>query len=84
MGEVGDMTGPWYPFEPSGLMRCCLRTLAMAYDPAEPAVDEVQAVEGAKLPCRACSTTMIFLGGMWRWDKSRAQPPSPPEAELAD
>jgi len=79
------VTEPVYRYRVGGLMRCCTLTLAMAYDPGEPAVDEVQAVEGAVLPCRYCSSSMIFREGAWEWNKSRAtQPPSPPEAELAE
>lgn len=69
-----------YRYRSGGLMRCCLQTLVLVYedDPVH------QPFEGDKLPCRYCSSSMIFKDGAWEWDKSRAvQPPVPAEAELA-
>lgn len=64
-------------------MRCCTLTLALAY------AAEVKPLvgKGGKLPCRYCSTTMIFRDGAWEWDKSAKNKygdvPIPPEAEPA-
>jgi len=71
-----------YRFRQGGLMRCCTLTLANFH--ALPLVTAV--AEGAKLPCRYCSTTMVYREGAWEWDKSRAPihgVAQPPEAELA-
>lgn len=70
-----------YRYRSGGLMRCCLQTLVMTYADN---TAEYQAGEGDKLPCRFCSSSMVFKDGAWEWDKSRAaQPPVPIEAELA-
>ncbi len=47
-----------------GLMRCCLGTLN-GYYPDGPAA---KATEGEVLPCRHCSSSMIFSEGYWRWN----------------
>lgn len=73
-----------YRYRVGGLMRCCTLTLALAYDVGEPAVGEVPAREGALLPCRRCSSAMVFRDGAWEWDKSRkTRPHVPPAAPLA-
>lgn len=75
-----------YKYRQGGLMRCCTLTLAMAYDLADRLEARPKEVEGEKLPCRSCSSTMIFNEGAWEWDKSRAPVhgvPIPTEAELA-
>lgn len=69
------------PYRSGGLMRCCTLTLAMAYE-----LSPLQHVEGNRLPCRACSTTMVFRDGAWEWDRSAKNKygnvPVPPDAEL--
>lgn len=80
-------------YRPGGLMRCCTLTLSMLYQVAEEeglAGDlelALNVTEGAKLPCRYCSTTMVFRDGAWEWDKSAKSKygdvPVPAEAELA-
>lgn len=75
-----------YQYRQGGLVRCCTVTLAMAYDVGEPAVDGAVPVEGAKLPCRSCSTQMVYRQGAWEADRSRAPihgVPVPTEAEQA-
>lgn len=70
-----------YQYRPGGLMRCCTLTLALAYESPRDA-----AAEEDKLPCRYCSSTMIFTSGAWEWDKSRTPIHGvaiPAEAELA-
>ncbi len=47
-----------------GLMRCCLGTLGDHY-PDGPAA---KAAEGDVLPCKYCSSSMIFRGGFWEWN----------------
>jgi hypothetical protein len=47
-----------------GLMRCCLKTLDGHY-PDGPAA---KATEGEVLPCKHCSSSMIFKGGFWEWN----------------
>ena len=48
-----------------GLKRCCLGTLDDHY-PDGPAA---KATEGEVLPCKHCSSQMIFCEGFWRWDR---------------
>lgn len=75
------------PYRPGGLVRCCTLTLAMAYDLADRLEARPNETEGAKLPCRHCSTTMVFHDGAWERDKSAKSKygdvPVPTEAELA-
>lgn len=74
-----------YKYRQGGLMRCCTLTLAIVHDDANPELWP-QAEQGEKLPCRSCSSTMIFVEGAWEWDKSRAPihgVPIPTDAELA-
>lgn len=76
------------PYRPGGLMRCCTLTLALAYDPAQRAKGGgANETQGAKLPCRSCSTTMIFHLGYWQRDLSAKNKygdvPIPTDAELA-
>lgn len=75
-----------YRYKPGGLMRCCTLTLAMAYDLADRLEARPREIKGEKLPCRHCSTTMVFVEGAWERDKSRAPihgVPIPAEAEQA-
>lgn len=71
-----------YRYRVGGLMRCCTKTLALA---AESNLKQIeQDPDAGFLPCRFCSTTMVFREGAWERDKSRtAQPPVPPAAQLA-
>lgn len=74
-----------YKYRQGGLMRCCLVTLANFYDMPDATV-VADVAEGTKMPCRSCSSTMVFVEGAWQWDKSRAPVhgvPIPTEAELA-
>lgn len=72
-----------YKFRPGGLVRCCTLTLSMYHEP--PSVTEVE--QGTQLPCRYCSTTMIYIDDAWERDKSAKSKygdvPVPTEAELA-
>jgi len=37
------------------------------------------------LPCRYCSSSMIFKDGAWEWNKARRpEPPVPPLYRLAE
>lgn len=70
----GDQT----PYRIGGLMRCCILTLSEA--------DVFWCHEGQELPCRWCSSKMVFRQGAWEWDRSRAPIHGfviPAEAELA-
>jgi hypothetical protein len=74
--------GPGFGYRQGGLMRCCLLTMVKVYEDDPTHVP----FEGDKLPCRSCSSTMVFRQGAWEWDKSRANPTGvviPPDAELA-
>jgi len=58
-----------YQVRQGGLMRCCLLTLAEFYK--EPADIMGFEVEGQILPCRHCSSSMIFVEGAWEWNKAK-------------
>jgi len=50
-----------------GLMRCCLETLDEHY-PNGPACI---AAEGEVLPCKYCSSSMVFHLGWWNWQRTK-------------
>lgn len=52
-----------------GLMRCCLATLEERMATCAP-----DPVEGEVLPCKYCSSSMIFGGGAWRWNYLEKDP----------
>lgn len=74
-----------YQYRQGGLMRCCTLTLVLHHD-MPGAAELAPTAEGEKLPCRSCSSTMIFTEGAWERDKSRASIHGvaiPTDAELA-
>lgn len=69
-------------YSQGGLLRCCIQTLT---NNAKSGILD-DASEGDELPCSWCSSTMVLVEGVWRWDKSRTPVigvPVPTDAELA-
>ena len=46
-----------------GVMRCCSETLLIIPD------NELVEKEGTILPCKYCSSSLIFRDGAWEWNR---------------
>lgn len=55
-----------YTVHQGGLMRCCLASLD-DYQVEKP--DDKEDVEGDVVPCKHCSSSVIFRDGAWRWNR---------------
>lgn len=48
-----------------GVMRCCVATLWLRM------LEERPPEEGEKLPCKWCSSGLIYRDGAWEWDREQ-------------
>ena len=58
-------TAPMHPIRIGGVMRCCAETLSEREAPGR---------DGDVLPCRYCSSRLIFRSGAWEWDDGYIKP----------